>query len=70
MSKVKISPKFQIVIPKDVRESLNLKQGEELQVIALDGSIRVHRLRPTRELFGAARGLKWKDEYRDRGDRH
>ncbi len=33
MEAVKISPKFQIVIPKKVRESMQLKPGQQLQVI-------------------------------------
>jgi len=69
METVKISPKFQVVIPKSVRESLGLKPGQELQVFVLDGSIRLHRPRPVRDLYGAAKGMKWKDAYRDRTDR-
>ena len=30
---VTVSPKFQVVIPKDVRESIGLRAGEILQVI-------------------------------------
>ncbi len=33
MSSVKISPKYQVVIPKKVRESLKLKPGQKLQII-------------------------------------
>ncbi len=69
MVTVKVSPKFQVVIPKQIRESLEIKQGEQLQMLVLDGSIRLHRPRPIRELLGAAKGLKWKDDYRDRNDR-
>lgn len=70
METVKVSPKFQVVIPKKVRESLELKPGEELQIFILDGSIRLHRPRALRDLYGAARGMKWKDAYRDRTDRY
>jgi AbrB family looped-hinge helix DNA binding protein len=33
MEIVKVSPKFQIVIPKRVREALKLKPGEELHIL-------------------------------------
>ena len=69
METVKVSPKFQVVIPKKVRETLNLRAGEELQIFLLDGSIRLHRLRSIEDLYGAAQGIKWKDIYRDRSDR-
>jgi AbrB family looped-hinge helix DNA binding protein len=69
METVKVSPKFQVVIPKKVRESLGLRPGEDLQIFVLDGSIRLHRPRSIHDLYGAAKGMKWKDVYRDRADR-
>ncbi len=66
---VKVSPKFQIVIPKDIREKLELKPGEELQIYSLDGVIRLHRPRSIKDLRGIAKGMLWKDDYRDRNDR-
>jgi AbrB family looped-hinge helix DNA binding protein len=33
MEAVKISPKFQVVIPKKIRESMRLKPGQQMQVI-------------------------------------
>jgi AbrB family looped-hinge helix DNA binding protein len=69
MPTVKVSPKFQIVIPKEIREQLQLKPGEELQMYVLDRSIRMHRPRSIKELRGIAKGMEWKDDYRDRGDR-
>ena len=69
MDTVKVSPKFQVVIPKKVREELNLEPGQELSIYALDGTIRLHPPRNIRELRGAAKGMKWKDDYRDHSDR-
>jgi AbrB family looped-hinge helix DNA binding protein len=69
METITVSPKFQIVIPKKVRESLRLKPGEHLQIYLLDGSIRVQRPRPIQELRGIAKGIEWEDDYRDRNDR-
>jgi AbrB family looped-hinge helix DNA binding protein len=69
MTMVKVSPKFQVVIPKEIREELNLKPGEELQMFLLDRHIHLHRPRSIKELRGIAKGLQWKDNYRDRNDR-
>ena len=69
MDTVKVSPKFQVVIPKKVRESLKLEPGQELNIYALDGTIRLHPPRNIRELRGSAKGMKWKDDYRDHVDR-
>lgn len=69
METVKVSPKFQVVIPKKVREELQLKPGQELQIYILDGTIRLHPRRPIQELRGIAKGMKWKDEDRDHSER-
>ena len=68
--KVKVSPKFQVVIPKKIREQLELKPGEELQIYLLDRSIHIHRPRSIKDLLGMAKGMQWKDDYRDRNDRY
>ena len=39
MQTVTISPKFQIVIPKEIRESLQLSPGQKVQTIIYDGRI-------------------------------
>lgn len=69
MEIVKVSPKFQVVIPKRVREELQLKPGQELQIYILDQTIRLHRPRSIKELRGIAKGMKWKDEDRDHSER-
>jgi AbrB family looped-hinge helix DNA binding protein len=69
MERVKVSPKFQVVIPKKVREELQLIPGQELIVYVLDGSIRFSKQRSIQDLRGIAKGMKWKDDYRDRNDR-
>ncbi len=66
---VKVSPKFQVVIPKKLREALELEPGEELQIYILDRSIRLHRPRSIKELRGIAKGMQWKDEDRDHTER-
>ncbi len=69
METVKVSPKFQVVIPKKIREALELKPGEELQIYLLDDSVRIHRPRSIKSLRGIAKGMVWKDEDRDHSER-
>ena len=69
MENVKVSVKFQVVIPKRIREELHLEPGEELQMYVLDGAIRLEKPRSVRELRGIAKGLAWQEDYRDRNDR-
>jgi AbrB family looped-hinge helix DNA binding protein len=66
---VRVSPKFQVVIPKALREELKIEPGQELLMYALDGSLRLVPRRSIKELRGIAKGLKWKDEYRDHTER-
>lgn len=62
---VKVSPKFQVVIPKAIREELQIAPGQHLLMYALDGSLHLVPHRPVRELRGIAKGMRWKDDYRD-----
>jgi AbrB family looped-hinge helix DNA binding protein len=66
---VTVSPKFQIVIPKPVREKLNIHAGQELLVYAFEGALRIEIPRPITELRGIARGIRWERSDRDRNDR-
>ena len=43
METVKVSPEFEVGIPKKIRAALELKPGEELQIYVLDRSIRLQR---------------------------
>jgi AbrB family looped-hinge helix DNA binding protein len=66
---VKVSAKFQVVIPKKVREHLQLKPGTALHVYIMDGAIRLSPLRSLKHLRRIAKGMTWKDEDRDRSER-
>ena len=70
MPTVTVSPKFQIVIPKEVREKMNLKAGQKLFIYEVDGSIRVEPPRSVKELRGLAKGIRWEEVDRDHTDRH
>ena len=69
MDTVKVSPRFQVLIPKRVREVLKLERGQELNIYVLDGTIRLHPSRSIKALRGAAKGMKWKHDYREHSER-
>ena len=62
---VKVSPKFQVVIPKAIREELKIEVGEELLMYISDEGLRLVPRRPVKELKGLAKGMRWKEDYRD-----
>lgn len=49
MEAVKISPKYQVVIPKRIREALRLSPGQTLQIMELGNRI---ELVPERSMLG------------------
>jgi AbrB family looped-hinge helix DNA binding protein len=57
MATVTISPKFQVVIPLVVREALDLKAGEKLQVLQYGDRVELIPARPLKELRGLLRGM-------------
>ncbi len=57
MSAVTISPRFQVVIPKDIRERLQLRPGQKVEVIAFDGRVELIPVRPISEMRGFLRGI-------------
>jgi AbrB family looped-hinge helix DNA binding protein len=57
MSTISISPKFQVVIPKAIRESLKLSPGQKMQAIAYENRIELIPQRPMKKMRGFLRGL-------------
>ena len=54
---VTLSPKYQIVIPKPVRRSLNLQPGQKLQVFEYEGRIELVPERDIQDLRGFLKGI-------------
>lgn len=57
MNVVTISPKFQVVIPRDIRDRLELEPGQKVQALVFGNRIEFIPLRPAREMRGFLRGL-------------
>lgn len=57
MQTVTISPKFQVVIPQPVRESMRLKPGQKVQVVEYDSRIELVPLSDIAKLRGFASGI-------------
>ena len=52
MTQVRLSSKYQVVIPEDVRRELDLTPGQLFEVFAFGGALRVVPMRPLDEAFG------------------
>jgi len=52
MEAVKISPNFQVVIPKKIRESMQLKPGQQMQVIEYGNRIEFIATRDAKSMRG------------------
>ena len=57
MASVTVSPKFQVVIPKEVREKLGLSPGQKIQVVVYGDRIVLIPVRPTKQLRGFVKGI-------------
>jgi AbrB family looped-hinge helix DNA binding protein len=57
MSVVTVSPKFQVVIPRHIRESLGLAPGQKVQAFEYEGRVEFVPVRPAKALRGFIRGL-------------
>ncbi len=67
MATVTVSPKYQVVIPSEVRERLKLKPGQKIAVVEKDGIVHLIPVRPLKELKGMVPGLNMKG-IRDEGE--
>jgi len=54
---VTVSPKYQIVIPKKIRELLSLRPGQKIRIFAYGDRIELVPVRPVRELRGFLSGI-------------
>lgn len=67
MQSVIVSPKYQVVIPKNVRKSLKLRPGQKMQVVEYAGRIELIPEREIKELRGFLKGIN--TEFKRENDR-
>ena len=68
MSIATLSSKFQISIPKDIREAMDFKAGQQLNFLRVGKSLRLVRVRKMEDFIGMTKGANT-DDYRDRSTR-
>jgi AbrB family looped-hinge helix DNA binding protein len=57
MDTLTISPKYQVVIPKAIREALHLTPGQKVQVIAYGDRIELIPVQPIHRMKGFLTGI-------------
>ena len=57
MTTITLSPKFQIVIPKQIRDLLRLTPGQKIKAIAYGDRIELIPVRPLKEMRGFLKGI-------------
>ena len=57
MNTITLSNEFQLVIPKEIIESIGLKAGASLEVISYNNRIELIPLKPMKTLKGAFQGI-------------
>lgn len=57
MQSVTVSPKYQVVIPRSIRQSLGVRPGQKMQVFEYEGRIEMIPERDILELRGFVKGM-------------
>jgi AbrB family looped-hinge helix DNA binding protein len=57
METVTISPKYQVVIPKSIREALSLRPGQKVQAIQYGNRVELVPVVPVKQMRGFLRGI-------------
>ena len=52
MTAVTVSPKYQVVIPKQVRESMGIFSGQKIQVLTYQNRIELIPIKPMKKMKG------------------
>ena len=68
MARTRVSPKYQVVIPREIRNEIGLKPGQELRVVAKNGTITLIPDRPIASMRGFVRGMRT-GGFREKKDR-
>jgi len=57
MDTVTISPKYQVVIPRGIREALGLRPGQKVQAIGYGDRVELVPIVPVRQMRGFLAGI-------------
>ena len=57
VSTVTVSSKYQVVIPKDVRDRLRIRPGQKVEAFAVGGRVELVPIRPISEMRGFLKGM-------------
>ena len=57
MDTVTVSPKYQVVIPREIREALGIRPGQKVQAIQYGNRIELVPVRPLSEARGFLKGM-------------
>jgi len=57
MTSVTVSPKYQVVIPKEVRESMGIVSGQKMQILTYQNRIELIPIRPMKKMRGFLKGV-------------
>ena len=57
MTAVTVSPKYQVVIPKQVRESMGIFSGQKIQVLTYQNRIELIPIKPMKKMKGFLKGI-------------
>lgn len=60
MTAVTVSPKYQVVIPKEIRESLGIFSGQKIQVLTYQNRIELIPIKPMKKMRGFLKGINTK----------
>jgi len=66
MATTTISSKYQVVIPKDVREKLNLKSGQKMAIVVKGGVVYLIPEKPAESFKGFLKGMDTKNVREDK----
>ena len=58
MPAVTVSPKYQVVIPKEVRESMGIFSGQKIQVLTYQNRIELIPIKPMKKMKGFLKGIR------------
>jgi AbrB family looped-hinge helix DNA binding protein len=57
MTSVTVSPKYQVVIPKEIRESMGIFSGQKIQVLTYQNRIELIPVQPMKKMRGFLKGI-------------